>query len=280
MKTKNENQKNNETKKVNYFASASTLEAAKKLYKKLAVSLHPDKNGGKDEEYKRMNNEYDKVCRRLKRKAVEARAYVLADGEADTVKEAAKIITDEAKEFRRTLEASLALLRLQYDEREDTRRSFDYLSKVTATPLADLFDVEFVRKLYKVYTFDTVAGEMYTCIAERRKKSDKTDFTKLSERAANNIGVALNIAATLNEKTKEYYIPVYNFTPSNILKYMLTLDTYTYSLARYKAAKREEARKAKKAAKKAAKEAAKKAADAQAATDAAQAATGEEAKAA
>lgn len=249
MKTNVKNQ--NEKMNANYFASATTLEAAKKLYKKLVVSLHPDKNNGNDEEYKRMQTEYDEFCKRLEREAVAARAYVLADGEADEVTNAAATIKEEYKVFRCTLEANLSVLRAQYNECEKTKRAYEYLSKVTATPLEDLFNVDFVRKLYKVYTFDTKNGGLYTCIAERRKKSDKTNFAKLEERAANKLDEQIIIASTLNKKTKEYYLPVYNFTPASILKYLLKIDTYAYTLARYNAKKREDARKAKKAAKKA-----------------------------
>lgn len=48
-----------------FFGTVSTLEELKKAYKKLAVKLHPDNNGGKDEDFKKMQNEYDKLYQSL-----------------------------------------------------------------------------------------------------------------------------------------------------------------------------------------------------------------------
>lgn len=48
-----------------YIKNAETLEELKKMYKKLALKLHPD-CGGNDEEMKILNNEYDMLFEKLK----------------------------------------------------------------------------------------------------------------------------------------------------------------------------------------------------------------------
>lgn len=48
-----------------YIKNAKTLEELKKIYKKLALKLHPD-CGGSDEEMKILNNEYDILFEKLK----------------------------------------------------------------------------------------------------------------------------------------------------------------------------------------------------------------------
>ena len=112
--------------------------------------------------------------------------------------------------------------------------------------------------MYKTCEFRTldengIPDGVYTCIAETHKKTDKTNWERLATQAANNIGEALDIAHTLDEKSGLYYTPIYNFTASNILRYLQKIDSYVISLANYRTKKASEARKAKKAAKKAAK---------------------------
>lgn len=254
MKAKNESKQANKNVN-NYFENVKTLAEAKKLWKKLSLELHPDKNGGNDTEFKTMENQYDVFCKKLEHAArmeeLEKRAYVLDSGDIDAVKHANKVISNEFKEFRRTLEVNLMILREQYNAMNETRKAFDYLARVTSTPVEKFFDVDFIKKLYKPYSFSVKeTGGVHTCFAEMRKKSEKTDFDKLEERILNNVGEALNIRETLDTSKGTYYVPVYNFTPSNILKYLQKLDTYVFSVNQYKAKKREEARKAKKQAKK------------------------------
>ena len=238
----------------NYFANVKTLADAKKLWKKLSLELHPDKNGGKDDKFKEMERQYDEFCRKLEHAArmeeLAKVAYILTDNDADAIKTAKKNIREDNKVFRRELSTNLMILERQYKEMESTRKAFQYLARVTSTPVEKFFDIDFVKSLYKLYTFTREDGGVYTCFAEKRKKSEKTDFAKLSERIYNNIGEKLNLTDTLNTKTGVYYVPVYNFTASSILKYLESIDTYVYSLTQYKEKKREEARKAKKQAKK------------------------------
>lgn len=244
----------NNAQVTNYFANVNTLADAKKLWKKLSLELHPDKNGGKDADFKEMERQYDEICRKLEHAArmeeLAKTAYILNDNDLAAIKTAKKNINADNKIFRRELSVNLMILERQYNEMESTRKAFDYLSRVTSTPVEKFFNVDFVKSLYKLYTFTRQDGGVYTCFAEKRKKSDKTDFAKLEERLYNNIGERLNLADTLDTNKGTYFVPVYNFTPSNILKYLESVDTYVYSLNKYKEMKREEARKAKKQAKK------------------------------
>ena len=48
-----------------YFINITTLEALKKEYRKLAFKLHPDRNEGKDADFKIMVNEYDELFKKL-----------------------------------------------------------------------------------------------------------------------------------------------------------------------------------------------------------------------
>lgn len=239
---------------INFFANVKTLADAKKLWKKLSLELHPDKNGGKGEKFKEMERQYDDFCRKFEHAArmeeLAKRAYILNDNDASAIKIAKKKINDDNKMFRRELSTNLMILERQYKEMESTRKAFQYLARVTSTPVEKFFDIDFVKSLYKLYTFTREDGGVYTCFAEKRKKSEKTDFSKLSERIYNNTGEKLNLSDTLNTKTGVYYVPVYNFTSASILKYLESIDVYVYSLNQYKEKKREEARKAKKQAKK------------------------------
>ena len=253
MKTKNENKQENK-QVINYFANVETLADAKKLWKKLSLELHPDKNGGNDAMFKDMERQYDDFCRKLEHAArmeeLAKTAYILNDNDIAAIKTAKKNINADNKVFRRELSTNLMILERQYKEMENTRKAFNYLARVTSTPVEKFFNVDFVKSLYKLYTFTRKDGGVYTCFAEKRKKSEKTDFAKMEERIYNNIGENLIISDTLDTNKGTYFIPVYNFTPSNILKYLESVDTYVYSLNKYKEMKREEARKAKKQAKK------------------------------
>lgn len=244
----------NNAQVTNYFANVNTLADAKKLWKKLSLELHPDKNGGNDALFKEMERQYDVFCRKLEHAERQAKlaetAYILNDNDLIAIKTAKKNINADNKIFRRELSTNLMILERQYKEMESTRKAFDYLARVTSTPVTKFFEVDFVKSLYKLYTFTRKDGGVYTCFAEKRKKSDKTDFAKLEERLYNNIGERLSLTDTLDTNKGTYFIPVYNFTPSNILKYLESVDTYVYSLNQYKEKKREEARKAKKQAKK------------------------------
>ena len=184
--------------------------------------------------------------------------YILDENGVNEVKKAAKKIVDENKDFRRQLETNLMILERQYKELDATRKAFDYLARVTDTPVEQFFKADFVRKLYKTHEFRTldengIPDGVYTCIAEAHKKTDKTNWERLATQAANNTGETLDIAHSLDEKSGLYYTPIYNFTASNILRYLQKIDSYVVSLANYRAKKAAESRKAKKQAKKAAK---------------------------
>lgn len=48
-----------------FFSNIQTLEDLKKVYRKLALKLHPDNNNGNDTDFKSMQNEYDKLYQSL-----------------------------------------------------------------------------------------------------------------------------------------------------------------------------------------------------------------------
>lgn len=48
-----------------YFVNVNSMEELKKAYRKLALELHPDRNGGNDSEFKMMVNEYDNLFKTL-----------------------------------------------------------------------------------------------------------------------------------------------------------------------------------------------------------------------
>ena len=198
-----------------------------------------------------VTNEADAANEQQPNEAENVQAVVIDD---ERVKSTKKTIVDDNKEFRKTLEANLLVLSEQYKQIESTKKAFDYLATITKTDVNEFFRLEFVRSLYKCYTFTDADGQPYTCIAETRKKSDKTDFAKLSYRYLNSLDIVLDISKSLDEKSGLYYVPIVNFTASSSLKYLLSLDAYVVEYAKYKAAKRAEARKAKKQAKKQAKQ--------------------------
>lgn len=173
-----------------------------------------------------------------------------------------KALVRSQKDFRKELATNVAELERMYNEDyQGAKAKFDFLCNISGCQVSDFFNVDFVKSLYKTYTFEVVGtgNGVRTLIAEERTQSEKTDFVKLAERAANCpfIGVSLNIAASkfVSGKKPKYWLPVFNFTASNILAHLLSLDAYTLGVAAYKKAKKAEAAKTKKAAKKAAKKA-------------------------
>ena len=65
--------------------------------------------------------------------------YILDENGVQQVKQAAKKIVDENKDFRRQLETNLMILERQYNELGETRKAFDYLARVTSTPVENFF---------------------------------------------------------------------------------------------------------------------------------------------
>lgn len=191
-----------------------------------------------------------------------ANVVTFNDEVLNKVRSEKKAVVSAQKDFRRELASNVAELQRMYEtDYQDTKGKIDFLCNVSGCKASDFFNVDFVKSLYKTYTFNVVGteNEVRTLIAEERTQTEKTDFVKLSERAENCpfIGVRLNIASThhTDGKKPKYWLPVFNFSASNILTHLLSLDAYTLGVAAYKKAKKEEAAKAKKAAKKSAKKA-------------------------
>lgn len=46
----------------NYFENCHTHDEGKKLYRKLAMKLHPDKEGGSEAEFQELNRQYREFC--------------------------------------------------------------------------------------------------------------------------------------------------------------------------------------------------------------------------
>ena len=193
---------------------------------------------------------------------------VFNDEVLNKVRSEKKGVVSSQKDYRKELASNLEELQRMYEkDYNGTKGSIDYLCSVSGCSSSDFFKVDFIKSLYKTYTFEVVdSDEVRTLIAEERNVTDKTDFVVLSQRSENCpfIGVRLNISASKftekqdGKKTAKvkYWMPVVNFTASNILSHLLSLDAYTLGVAAYKKAKRTEKAKAKKAEKKAAKKAA------------------------
>ena len=188
-----------------------------------------------------------------------ANVVTFNDEVLNKVRSEKKAVVSAQKDFRKELASNVAELQRMYEtDYQGTKGKINFLCNVSGCQASDFFNVDFVKSLYKTYTFSVLESEeVRTLIAEERTQTEKTDFVKLSERAENCpfIGVRLNIASThhADGKKPKYWLPVFNFSASNILTHLLSLDAYTLGVAAYKKAKKAEAAKAKKAAKKAAK---------------------------
>lgn len=193
---------------------------------------------------------------------------VFNDEVLNKVRSEKKAVVGSQKDYRRELSSNLEELQRMYEkDYNNTKGSIDYLCTVSGCKAQDFFSVDFVKSLYKTYTFKVIdSEEVRTLIAEEHNVTEKTDFAKLAERAENChfIGARLNIAASKHTEKQEgkkvakvkYWMPVVNFTAYNILGHLLSLDAYVLGVAAYKKAKKAEKGKAKKAEKKAAKKAA------------------------
>ena len=77
-----------------YFKNCHTAEELKKEYRKLAMKLHPDIVGGDGEDFKAMQNEFEKLWERLKNvhKTAEGKTYTAKQETAETPQEFIQII--------------------------------------------------------------------------------------------------------------------------------------------------------------------------------------------
>lgn len=207
-------------------------------------------------------------------KAAKVETIVFNDVVLNQVRSEKKAVVTAQKDYRKELSSNLEELQRMYEKDFDgCKGSIDYLCNISGCKAEDFFKIDFVKTLYKTYTFKVVdSDEVRTLIAEEKKVTEKTDFTKLQNRVENCpfIGVVLDIEDTkFHPKKKDgglsdgfnYWLPIVNFTASNILAHLLTLDAYILGVAAYKKAAKAEKAKAKKAAKKAAKAEAKAAAE-------------------
>lgn len=199
-------------------------------------------------------------------KAAQVETIVFSDVVLMQVRAERKAVVAAQKDYRKELQSNLEELQRMYEKDFDgCKGSIDYLCNISGCKAEDFFNIDFVKTLYKTYTFKVVGSEeVRTLIAEEKKVTEKTDFVKLQARAENCpfIGISLDIEnSKFHPKKKDgsmsdgfnYWMPVVNFTASNILAHLLTLDAYVLGVAAYKKAAKAEKVKAKKAAKKAAK---------------------------
>ena len=203
-------------------------------------------------------------------KAAKVETIVFNDVVLNKVRAEKKAVVSAQKDYRKELQSNLEELQRMYEKDFDgCKGSIDYLCTISGCNADDFFNIDFIKTLYKTYTFKVAdSDEVRTLIAEEKKVTEKTDFTKLSARVENCpfIGVSLDIEGTKFHPNKKdgglsdgfnYWLPIVNFTASNILAHLLTLDSYVLGVAAYKKAAKAEKAKAKKAAKKAAKAEAK-----------------------
>ena len=55
--------------KKNYFVNVNSIEELKKQYRRLAFRYHPDREGGNEEIFKMINNEYEELFKELSKKS-------------------------------------------------------------------------------------------------------------------------------------------------------------------------------------------------------------------
>lgn len=166
--------------------------------------------------------------------------------------------------YNKSLENTLNQLQMLYNNNGrifdgtvnvNIKENVDTLVKLTNVTVNQLFDIKFVSGLYEKFTFSTADG-VQTLKAVKRKVSNKTDFSVLSERVTKVLGFNLEIEKTVfTEKENQYYwYPILNFSVVNVLKTVFAINKdsiFKIQKAVIKAEMKKAKNKSKKAEKKA-----------------------------
>lgn len=166
--------------------------------------------------------------------------------------------------YNKSLESTLTQLETLYNNNGrifdgvvdvNIKANIDALVKITGVTVKQLFDIKFVSGLYDKYTFQTVDG-VQTLKAVKRKVTEKTNFVVLQERINKVLGFSVDIEKTVftEKESKYYWLPVVNFSASNVLNTVFAINKdslFRIEKAAIKAEMKKVKDKAKKAEKKA-----------------------------
>lgn len=166
--------------------------------------------------------------------------------------------------YNKSLESTLTQLETLYNNNGrifdgvvdvNIKANLDALVKITGVTVKQLFDIKFVSGLYDKYTFQTVDG-VQTLKAVKRKVTEKTDFIVLQDRAHKVLGFSVDLEKSVftEKESKYYWLPVTNFSISNVLNTVFAINKdslFRIEKAAIKAEMKKVKDKAKKAEKKA-----------------------------
>lgn len=246
-----------------YFKNVATLAELEKEFKKLVVALHPDKNGNTEESNKvfaEMKNEYEskkaafsgggsdvsKTTHDFEHYTTtfNGKVYDYSESTRESVKDSAKEISVDYRLYLRSLDGTISNLKALYGSADyDVKHNIDFLAKVSNISATDFFDASFIKSCYLKHSFDLVGGgKLDNVLCEKRTFTEKTDLAKLAascEKYGFPVVLDTFVEKAQTERAKDktyYYMPVLNFSVSNVIKHLLD-NTYKIKLAAFNRAK-------------------------------------------